>query len=496
MVSTFTFKTILTKMANSLFQQAPMPNVPRNVFGLQHDRKMSFNIGELTPFCVLDVLPGDSFNLSTQALFRFAPLISPVMHRVDVTLHWFFVPYRILWSNFEDFITTDGAEIPAPYVTLSPGDFYDEGSVADYLGVPPIDPAVEINISPFYFAAYRMIYDEYYRDQNLQPTELFVPLVNGLNSAYAPDPGDIESNPPLYLSLQHDYFTSCLPFAQKGDAVTIPLTFQNNIPVEHLFNGNPGLMRDLSGNVITTPSDIDLQAGPTPFAASVHANGLPATYDPNGTLVVDVQSEAVTLETLRTAIKLQEFLERDMRGGTRYTEKIRAHYGVTSSDSRLQRPEYIGGFKQRMVISEVLSTAQSSNDPGEATQFVGQVAGHAISAGGSKRFRYKAEEHGCIIGIVSVLPDTAYQDGLHRMFSKFDSVNDFAWPSFANLGEQEVFDLEVYIGSASATSVFGYQSRYAEYKYINSSVAGEFHAVGNTVSGTGAYMHITNRNTI
>lgn len=446
----------------NIFNSVLFPAVKKNRFNLSHDIKLSFSMGELVPTCVMDVIPGDEVTISVENMLRFAPLISPVMHKVNVTTHYFFVPNRILWDEWEKWIVGE-SELPAPYVPLDAT--VGVGSLADYLGIPTGTYEEQVNASAFPFAAYLKIWDEYYRDQNLQ-TEKFQPLIPGNNGASL---ATYLTAAPLHRAWMHDYLTSALPFAQKGDAVQIPLVTSDTVEVEHLLGPQPLVRVTGDGSLLT---NVTLDTG---AAGEFQGNNTDATLDPNGSLVVDVQADATDINTLRRAFRLQEWLERNARGGTRYVENILAHFGVKSSDARLQRPEYIGGSKQNMVISEVLATAQSNNDGSTAEVAVGTMAGHGISVGGGNTFRYRAEEHGYIIGLINVQPVTAYQDGLHRSWSRFDRL-DYAWPSFANIGEQEVLQKEVRARVEATTDpnrVFGYVPRYAEYKFMNSRVAGE-----------------------
>lgn len=453
----------------NIFNTIALPKVATNRFDLSHDVKMSFNMGELVPTCVMECLPGDKFNINVENMLRFAPLISPVMHKVRVTTHYFFVPNRILWPEWEKWITGE-SDVEAPYIRIQQGGDLEEaeiGSVADYIGIPtgPVGASTEyLDVSALPFAAYLKIYDEYYRDQNLI-AEAFEPLVPG-NNTLVGAMLDLFGGTPYRRAWQHDYFTAALPFAQKGDAVQVPLTGQDNIPVE--LQPNTGVARWVSADD-GTPA----VAGNPTLATGGYLRGGNAdeiNYDPSNTLTVDVQAGATDINTLRRAFRLQEWLERNARGGTRYIENILAHFGVRSSDSRLQRPEYIGGSKQNMVISEVLATAETT----AAGVSVGTMAGHGISVGGGNNFNFRAEEHGFIIGIINVQPDTAYQQGLHRSFSRFDKL-DYAWPTFANLGEQEILNKELYVNTTNAVKAgtFGYIPRYSEYKYMNSRVAGE-----------------------
>lgn len=453
----------------NIFNSVLLPSPKSSKFDLTHDVKMSLQMGKLYPTCVMEAIPGDYFSINVENMLRFLPLVSPVMHRVNITTDFFFVPNRILWSEWEEWIANASTESSAPYVTLD-GEAIAVGTLADYMGVPQGTYSEDLRISPLQFAAYYKIWDEYYRDQNLQLPK-FAPVTSGDNTAQYLA---LITAVPAFRAWMHDYFTSALPFAQKGDSVQIPLTVEQNIPVELVSateNTNPMIWVNAGSNVPHGAGTANQASGPSPFDYSAHIGTGPAVLDPNGRLTVDVQTEATDINTLRRAFKLQEWLERAARAGTRYTESILSHFGVRSSDARLQRPEFIGRGVQNMVISEVLSTAQTT-DEFDSTVPVGLMAGHGISVGGTRDFRYRAEEHGFVIGILSVTPKTAYQDGIHKSFTRFDKF-DYAWPTFANLGEQPVLMKELRALSSTPDAVFGYVPRYAEYKYMNSRVAGE-----------------------
>lgn len=474
-------------MAN-IFSQVAM-NKPRySRFDLSHDVKFSFKMGQLVPVTCMEVLPGDRFRINLENMLRFAPLLSPVMHRVNVTAHAFFVPNRILWPEWEDWITGN-SEADPPYMNMTN---FDVGSLADYLGYPT-GSATEIPVSPLPIAAYVKIYNEFYRDQNLVSEATTDTVTDGDNTLAF----NLQANfPPFSRAWQRDYFTSCLPWPQKGDSAILPLGTFEDVNVLLNIQGTPNagmLIRDANGDVLNssytpTPTENPASSGAGrlqydvstgQFGAQINnpnpADAVGAYLDPNANMVAQTSAltaQAADIISVRRAFKLQQFLELDARGGTRYIESLKVHFNVNSSDRRLQRPEYIGGSFGRMVISEVLSTATTETNEGADLTPTGYMAGHGLSVQGSRPFSYKAEEHGWIMVLLNVQPTTAYQQGIHRSLTRFDRF-DYPWPTFAHIGEQAVLVKELYSEAVDPDATFGYIPRYAECKYMNSRVAGE-----------------------
>lgn len=454
----------------SIFNQVQMTGVPSNSFDLSHDVKLSMNMGDLVPVQIMECIPGDQVKLSSTVMARLAPMVSPVMHKIDIDVQHFFVPNRLLWQGWEKFITTGTPDVSTPAAPYFQGSYtHNIGGLADYLGLPTgVAMTQPINALPF--AAYQKIYQDYYRDQNL--ISEFEPILNdGLNS-YSDNWFGLRKR-----AWNHDYFTSALPFAQKGDEVTIDLGTSAPVVLsaDGLSGVDTGVWRTQAAVTAANATVTTVGGGTTSSLARINDGGtyINATYDPNGSLEADLSAaSSITINQLRWAVKLQEFLERNARGGTRYIEHILAHFGVHSSDKRLQRAEFLGGSRQHMVISEVLQNAPSNADT-DTPQ--GNMAGHGISVGSGNDFKYFVEEHGFIISICSIRPKTAYYQGLHRLWTRFDPLQ-YAFPSFANLGEQEIYNKELYYSEADSLNddVFGYIPRYSEYKYQDSRVAGDF----------------------
>lgn len=451
-------------MSNAIFKEQIANNVNTNVIDLPHRKKLTCNMGELIPILCEEVLPGDTWQHNTELMLRMAPMTAPVMHEMNVYTHFFFVPNRIIWEDFEDFITggEDGDDATVhPYIDLlEDGNLVDEdGSLADYLGAQfDLNSAITAGtINSLPFRAYTTIWNEYYRDQNLQD-EINVSTGNGEETTT----GILQVRNRCW---EKDYFTAALPWTQKGDEVILPLG--TSAPLQQSTTGvetteilnSTGTKRTDSGDLQMTTGDLTANTYASRIDISSHTN-------------VDLTSAtAATINELRLALATQRWLEKNARVGSRYTEYLLGHYNVRSADARLQRPEFLGGGMSPIQISEVLQTAESGTTP------QGNMSGHGISIGNSHRFKKYFTEHGYIIGIMSVMPKPIYHQGVRRHFLKTDKF-DYYHPSFAHIGEQPVYAAELF-GTATNldaynTHVFGYQPRYSEYKYIPNTIHGQF----------------------
>jgi hypothetical protein len=423
---------------------------------------MSGKLGDLMPVMALECLPGDKWEIGADLLVKTAPMVAPIMHRVDVSVHYFFVPNRITWANWERFITngssTDGDVAPVwPYLDIDGTELPATQRLLDYMGIPPHIPGgTDGRISALPLAAYNKIYSDYYRDQNLEPLiapGLIYPgtiLNDGNNSFQKADWGVRQR------SWEHDYFTSALPWAQKGGEVVIPYN-QEDLRIK---------FANASTNAVLTAA-APVGSVTVPFATS---NNDQQTANTLFADVSETANNAPSINDLRRAYKIQEWLEKNARGGTRYIENILIQFGVKSSDARLQRAEYITGVKSPIIISEVLNTSgNTSIDSPEQ----GNMSGHGVSVSGGNVGSYYCEEHGYIIGVMSIIPKPAYQQGIAKQWLKNDPL-DYAFPVFAHLGEQPIQNQELYAYGTTPEATFGYTPRYSEYKFVNSRVAGDF----------------------
>lgn len=428
----------------------------RSKFNLSYHNLLSCDMGELVPVGLTEVLPGDTIQQATSMLIRVSPQLAPVMHPVHCRIHHYFVPYRLLWDNWENFITggPDGNNASVfPTITLDQN--HDAGTLGDYLGVPPIGNGLTRAVSALPFRAYALIWNEFYRDQDLQ-TALTVSKADG---------DDTTTNKTLKkVNWEKDYFTSARPWTQKGTAVTIPIggtvpvTSDGNAPQFGKVDGTGGtysLFADAAGNLM-------LNGNP-------NLNSILEFRGNNGFSVNLASATGVSVNTLREMLSIQRFQEMRARYGSRYTEYL-AYLGVRGGDERLQRPEYLGGGKQTIQFSEVLQTGVTTSG---ATAGVGDMRGHGIGAMRSNRYRRFFAEHGLVLSLLSVRPKTMYVQGLPRHFNRRTKY-DFFQREMAHIGQQPVLNKELYIDHATPDGTFGFQDRYDEYRRNESRVAGEF----------------------
>lgn len=474
------------------FAMIPSAEVPRSSFMAQSQHKTAFNSGDLIPIYEDEVLPGDSFNLNMTGFFRLATPIVPIMDNIRLDTFFFFVPYRLIWTNFVKMMgEQDNPADSISYTTpqkVSPTGGYAVGSLGDYFGLPTVGQVGAGNTfthSALYHRAYASVWNAWFRDENLQ---------NSVVVDKGDGPDTTTSAIILKRGKRKDYFTGALPWPQKGaTAVSLPLGqfalvkmsstetltgAQPNIKIRRAdtgaaFGGNQGLHTGADG--------ISTQAGTGTIAGAV------ATWYPSNLYADLATATAATINQLRQAFQTQRLLERDARGGTRYTEIVRSHFKVVSPDARLQRPEYLGGGSQPITVSPIPQTTQTGLTG--STTPLGTLAGVGAGGGGTS-WTQSFTEHGLIIGLASVRADLSYQQGLRRMWSRLTRL-DYYMPVLSHLGEQAILNKEIYCdGSANDANVFGYAERWSEYRYHPSKITGLFRS---TSAGTIDIWHLAQK---
>lgn len=482
-----------------VFDSVPVKVPAKNVFNLSHDVKSSYNFDKLYPFLCQQVYPGDTWNARAEVFLRAMPLLCPVMHNVDMHIWFFFVPERLIWNenkkaDFRTFITggEDGKQTPTlPYFTYnllrSVGQqLCEHGSLLDHMGFPTLqsaDPAFRsgaVRISSLPFRAYQCVWNEYFRNQNVQ---------NEIEFGYGAGQESAANIAKIFAfrkkCWEKDYFTSALPFQQRGQAMLLPIDFNREqasevqAPVKVTTGSAPnsettyGLIA--RGNSTGSPATVPLGIMGPGFVQN-DAVELQGTATINAGDLTFTGLSVGTINDFRYCLRLQQWMENNARCGSRYIEQLFAHFGVRSSDARLQRPELLGGGKIPLIFSEI---PQTSFGDGETIDVLGDLAGKGTLYGKTGGFKKFFEEHGVLLGILSIIPRTSYMQGIPRQWTAM-TKEDWYWPEFAHLGEQAVLNKEVYYNPVEELSldsgpddVFGYQGRFTELRYIPSTVHGE-----------------------
>lgn len=480
----------MNRNVESHFSQLPHANISRSTFDRSHSLKTSFNAGDVVPFYVDEVLPGDTFTVRTSKVVRMPSLITPIMDNIFLDTYFFFVPNRLVWDHWREFNgeNTKSAWLPAteyevPQITSPAETGWTIGTIADYFGIPTGVPGLSVNALPF--RAYSLIMNEWFRDENLTDP-LVTPTddatVAGVNTGnYLTDVA--KGGLPFKASKYHDYFTSCLPAPQKGPDVSIPVAQPGPYPVLPLtstfkpsdysgvdtfgvrtgtYSGGISNSGNLFvGNTSDAGRSVQIDTGSVPSSGS-------SVFPVNLWSVSDGSAAVATINQLRMAFQIQKLYEKDARGGTRYIEILKAHFGVTSPDARLQRPEYLGGNRIPININQIVQQSQTTDQSPQ-----GNPVGLAHTSDTHSDFRKSFVEHGFVIGLMVARYDHTYQQGLERFWSRRDRF-DYYWPVFANIGEQAVKNKEIFAqGTAEDDEVFGYQEAWADYRYKPNHVTGE-----------------------
>ena len=481
----------MNRNTESHFSLSPHVDISRSRFDRSASLKTSFNAGDVVPFFLEEVLPGDTFSVDTSKVVRMQTLLTPMMDNVYLDTYYFFVPNRLVWDHWKEFCgeNTESAWIPQteytmPQITSPAGQGWSVGTLADYFGIPTGVAGLSVSALPF--RAYALIMNEWFRDQNLQDP-LVVPTddstVAGVNTGTLVT--DVaKGGKPFIAAKYHDYFTSALPAPQKGPDVLIPAATSGEYPVVAKAETHDGGGYAIFGNARVSGNayaavpaslytggtgNVQVQATDSPLAFNSSSGATTYAFDPLNLWAQSSGGLGATINQLRLAFQIQKFYEQQARGGSRYTEVVRSFFGVTSPDARLQRPEYLGGNRVPINVNQIVQ--QSGTQSGTTPQ--GTVVGQSLTTDKHSDFTKSFTEHGLIIGVMVARYDHTYQQGLNRLWSRKDKF-DFYWPVFANIGEQAIKNKEIFAqGNDKDNEVFGYQEAWAEYRYKPNMVTGE-----------------------